>query len=114
MHDILARYTGLLVIFFSFYHYQDFFNKKNKFNSTILFIGKRTLDIYLIHYFLIPDLQFLKPILEPNNMLLIQLILASLISITIIFFCLLISNIIRTSSHLSHYLLGAKKSSSQV
>lgn len=109
VHDILARYAGLLVIFISFYHYKDFFDKKNTFNRTILFIGKRTLDIYLIHYFIIPDLQFLKPILEPSNMLLIQLVLASLISIIIIFVCLLISNIIRTSSYLGHYLLGAKK-----
>lgn len=108
VHDILVRYAGLLVIYITFYHYQDFFNKDTCFNRALLFIGRRTLDIYLIHYFLLPNLQFLKPLLEPTNMMLIQFTLATLISIIIIFLCLLISNVIRTSDYLGHYLLGAK------
>ena len=58
---------------------------------------------------LIKNLQFHKPIIALNDMLLILLTLASLISLIIIFICILISNVIRTSDFLGHYLFGAKK-----
>lgn len=108
IHDIVVRYAGLIVIYISFYHYRNVFNKETTFNKSFLFIGRRTLDIYLLHYFFIPNMQFIKPYIEPTNMILIQFLLASIISIIIIFICLLISNVIRTSDILAKYLFGAK------
>ena len=110
IHDILIRYAGVILVYMTFYHYQDCFNKETTFNKTLLLVGRRTLDIYLLHYFFIPNLSFLKEILAPSNMMLVQFTLASIISIIIIFVCLLLSNTIRISDTLGAYLLGAKKS----
>jgi uncharacterized membrane protein YcfT len=110
VHDILIRYLGVLVVFITFYHYRDNFDKKTIFNKYLLLIGQRTLDIYLLHHFLLPNLVFLKPILSSNDMLLVQLILASLIAFVVILICLLLSNVIRVSDVLGTYLLGAKRS----
>lgn len=110
IHDILIRYAGVILVYMIFYHYQDFFNKETTFNKTLLLVGRRTLDIYLLHYFFIPDLSFLKDILAPSNMMLVQFTLASIISIIIIMICLLLSSTIRISDTLGSYLLGAKKS----
>lgn len=108
IHDIIVRYSGLLVIYIFFLHYHDYFDKQTKFNNWLLFVGRRTLDIYLLHYFFLPNLQFLKPYLEPTNMMLIQLIMAITISIAIVILSLFISNIIRTSDILAKYLFGVK------
>lgn len=62
----------------------------------------------MLHYFFIPDLTILKPYIEPTNMMVIQLAISLTISSLIIGFSLFISNIIRTSNFLGHYLFGAK------
>lgn len=108
IHDIIIRYAALLIIFILFFHNRNIFDSNNKLNKGLIFIGKRTLDIYLLHYFFIPDLTFLKPYIEPTNMMVIQLAISLTISSLIIGFCLFVSNIIRTSNILGFYLFGAK------
>lgn len=108
VRDIIIRYSALFIIFTFFYHNRSFFDSNNRIKKTLLYIGKRTLDIYLLHYFFIPDLTILKPYIEPTNMMVIQLAISLTISSLIIGFSLFISNIIRTSNFLGHYLFGAK------
>ena len=76
------------------------------------YTGRRTLDIYLIHYFLIPrNLSFIT-IFTDHPMPIIEAAASTLISILIIAVCLLISNIIRLSPWLAHWLFGAKSATS--
>lgn len=109
--EFTLRYLGLFLVFSIFYHYRDFFDTDYQVTKAIRFIGRRTLDIYLIHYFLLPDLLSYKDVLlggvAPKNSV-IELLVVLLISLLIISMCLLISAIIRSSSILGHYLLGAK------
>ena len=78
--------------------------------STLNFIGTRTLDIYLLHYFfltkfLLPHANRLLAIL-PTWLLPLPILFAAFIVVTL---CLLTSYIIRLSPFLAHYLFGAKK-----
>ena len=76
----------------------------------MLIIGQRTLDIYLIHFFLLPV--FLKDLvsdsLTSNPIPIIEMIISILISFIVIGGSLLISNIIRLSPFLAHWMFGAK------
>ena len=79
-------------------------------SSILKFVGTRTLDIYLLHYFFLPE--FLLPHANcllaaiPSWLLPLPILFAALI---VVAFCLLTSHIIRLSPFLAHYLLGAKK-----
>lgn len=110
-HEFTLRFIGLLFVFSLFHNYKDYFDSESPIAHSLRFIGKRTLDIYLIHFFLIPDLGYCKYVIlgniTPQNTL-VEFLMVFLITITIILFCLLLSAIIRSSSFLGHYLLGAK------
>lgn len=108
-HDILVRYIGVLLVFCFFFTKKEYFNKDNRITKIFLFVGRRTLDIYLIHFFFLPQMKYLKEWLMPSNMLLIQFTLATLISFLVIGVSLLMSEIIRSSNFLAHYLFGVKR-----
>lgn len=103
----LVRYSGLLIVFAFFYHNAAFFNQDNKVVRCMLFIGRRTLDIYLIHFFLMP-FGIELPDYAWSHVFVVQLFVSMSISLLVIAVCLLISRIIRMSDFLGHYLLGAK------
>jgi hypothetical protein len=79
-------------------------------SSILKFVGTRTLDIYLLHYFFLPE--FLLPHANrllaaiPSWLLPFSILFAAFIVVTL---CLLTSYIIRLSPFLAHYLFGAKK-----
>lgn len=108
-HDIFIRYLGLFMVFSFFHSKRAFWEKENKLTKSFLFVGRRTLDIYLIHYFFIPNLQFMHDWIAQSDIFLIQLILATFISICIILVCLFASELIRSSNILAYYILGAKR-----
>ena len=73
------------------------------------FIGTRTLDIYLLHYFILP--RFLLPYgeqLQAYGSKLLEFFVALALALVIVAVCLLISYIIRLSPFLGHYLFGIK------
>ena len=78
--------------------------------SWLEFIGRRTLDIYLLHYFFLPE--FLLPhasriVVAVPQPWLIPLILA--VAFVVVALCLAASHVIRLSPFLAHYLFGAKR-----
>lgn len=77
--------------------------------STLRFVGTRTLDIYLLHYFFLP--RFLLSYadkLHAYDSKLIEFLVAMLLALVVVAICLLVSYIIRLSPFLGHYLFGAK------
>lgn len=105
-HDILIRYAGLLTVLIFFISKKEFFDENNKVSKTLQFIGTRTLDIYLLHYFFIPTIPYITTYIQPTNMMIIQLFLSLTISIMVISVCLICSEIIRTSDILAHWCFG--------
>ena len=77
--------------------------------STLRFVGTRTLDIYLLHYFFLPRfLQSYTDQLQVHDNKLIEFLVAMSLALVVVGICLLVSYIIRFSPFLGHYLLGAK------
>lgn len=106
VRSIFIRYSGLFVVFSFFLSKETFFSKENVFNKCIQFIGRRTLDIYLIHYFLIPQISNISFNIKGSAIL--EFCVPAIFTIVIVGMCLLISEVIRNSHFLGHYLFGVK------
>ena len=75
---------------------------------TLQYIGRRTLDVYLIHFFLIPrNLNYITVFTE-HPIPIIEATVSFIIASIIITGSLLIGNIIRLSPFLAHWVFGAK------
>lgn len=95
-------YIYLLIIFCIFYKYYN--NIRTKGGKFLGFIGERTLDIYMLHYFFIPTLPIY--IENPNGIIYITTTLS--IAILVIIFSLITGSILRTSNILASLLFGKK------
>ena len=108
-HDIIVRYLGLLTLFIFFCMKSEYFNKDSALTRCMLFVGRRTLDIYLLHFFFLPKLLFLTPYLEPTRMMLVQLSLSLIVAALVVGLCLLVSEVIRSSNILAYICFGVKR-----
>ena len=77
--------------------------------SPLQYIGTRTLDIYMLHYFFLP--RFLLPYgdqLRSYGNPLLEFLVAMALSLAVVGLCLIASYVIRLSPFLGHYLFGVK------
>ena len=107
MKGMLAL-TGLVIMFTFFRNKQAVFSRETKLGRTMQYVGRRTLDIYLIHFFLLPRSLSEFTFFSDHPMPVIEFFVSSLIAIMVIAVCLVISNIFRLSPWLAHWLFGAK------
>ena len=78
--------------------------------SPLEFVGTRTLDIYLLHYFFLPRfLMAYSTRLHAYNNSLLEFVVIMAIALIVLLISLLVSYIIRLSPFLGHYLFGAYK-----
>ncbi len=74
------------------------------------YIGTRTLDIYLLHYFFLPRfLMKYAPLLQAYDSRLLEFFVIMALSLVILVLCLITSFVIRLSPFLGHYLFGVHK-----
>jgi fucose 4-O-acetylase-like acetyltransferase len=104
----LIGFAGLLIVYNTFRVYKDSFSSDKKIGRMLQYIGKRTLDIYLLHYFLLPTLPALGNMLSKSNNFVLELVVGLFISLLVIAVCLVVSNILRTNPILAKYLFGVK------
>ena len=105
----MSRYLGMASVFIVFRSYANYFDKSNCVARTMTFVGRRTLDIYLIHFFFVPNLLAWSSEILPSDRVLFQVVVGFVLSTLIMSVCLLISQAIRSSNFLGYYLLGAKE-----
>lgn len=108
--DLFTALSGIIIVFAYFRKHAHLFSSQRSLGIALQYIGRRTLDIYLLHYFVVFSnlnqyLGNFSITKEPFSELLISIIL----SIPIIAFCLFISSVLRLSPVLAHYLFGEKK-----
>lgn len=108
LHDLIIRYVGVLMVFMIFYSVRDVFNTENRIVTSMRFVGRRTLDIYLLHFFFLPDLKFMAPLICGNDRIIIEFILYTFFSISVIAMSLSVSWIIRRSDILAYWCFGSK------
>lgn len=100
---------GLTMVFTFFRRFAHLFTRERVLGNALQYIGTRTLDIYLLHYFFLP--RFLLPFgqrLRAYDSLPLEMAVALLLALAVIAVTLLVSYVIRLSPFLAHYLFGVK------
>lgn len=106
---VAMELSSLSMMFMIFYKYRSYFSSQHRFAKALTFLGKRTLDIYLIHYFFMPeDLRLFGNYFTTHPAMVVEALFSGIITLLIIVFCLFISELLRINPFISKYLLGTK------
>lgn len=104
----VGGFSLLNLIFAVFYTRRSFWNADGRLSRILQFVGRRTLDVYMIHWFLLPRLPMLHEFLLPaSENAVIELILVGGVSVAVTGACIGVSAVLRTSPLLGHILFGA-------
>ena len=103
----LSKFILLTIVFMYFRHYHQYFTRMTWIGRSLQYIGRRTLDIYLIHFLFMPNLPGVGNFFDVNrNNFMMDITLSVLIGLVIIGFSIITSNILRISPFLRKYLFG--------
>lgn len=106
---IMFELFALLSIFVLFYKKRTYFSSSSRASKAITFIGRRTLDIYLLHYFFLPkDLSVFGHYFVNHPAPILELAFCGIVTILVVVVCLIVSEILRQSTFCRKWLLGAK------
>lgn len=111
--SMIVSYVGVLTITALFLSFRDFFNGHSRVAGYMCFVGRRTLDIYMLHYLFLPSLPLIGVYLVPDSMVLFQLIYGLGTAVIITSICLLLSSCLRTSPVLADWFFGVRASSNR-
>ena len=105
---LVAGLSGTVICFTFFRIHEQHFSQETWYGRGLQLIGRRTLDIYLIHYFVIPyDLVSMETWLQyHHNTLFVPM--ALILALWVVIISLVISSFLRVSPLLAKYLFGAK------
>ena len=103
----VARFGLLTITFMYFRHYQQYFTKYTFIGVSLQYIGRRTLDIYLLHFLFIPDLPGLGTFFNAHSHnFVIDITLSVVVGLILVGFCIITSNILRISPFFKKWLFG--------
>ncbi|MBQ0069737.1 MAG: acyltransferase family protein, partial [Bacteroidales bacterium] len=109
---IMTVYTlpiaGLLFVFGLFVRFRSLFTETSRVTRCLSYVGRRTLDIYLMHYFLIYYVPFFHDKFVAWGVASQNRLPMFLMAIVILLLCLLVSAIIRKNRFLGKLLFAAK------
>lgn len=108
----LSGICGVVLVFTFFRKYSMWFTKERFLGRCLQYVGTRTLDIYLLHFFFLPEslLLYNRQILTyDNKMLEVGVVMGE--SLIVLVACLIASSIIRLSPFMAHYLFGVRQKS---
>lgn len=104
-----AMYALLLLVVMFFRHYKAWFDYGQQTGRFLSFIGTRTLDIYLLHFLLLPKMPQVGNWLNANRPnFVLSIVLSVSVALVVIAFCLMASQLLRVSPFLQLYLFGKK------
>ena len=102
----IQSYCGVLLVFMFFEKNQNWCSKDTKIGNWLQYVGKRTLDIYLIHYFFLPSHW---SFIDGNPTL--NFFICLFMAILVLIMSIVTSNLLRCSDFLTEWLFGRKKKS---
>lgn len=107
----IARYAGLFIVFAFFVRQREYFAQGGRLSRTMQYVGRHTLDIYMLHNFFLPmQIGIVHTIVKTASQNAItQIAVEGICATAIICVCLLMSNVLRNSNFLAHYLFGVKR-----
>ena len=103
----LSRLSLLMIVLASFRHYAPSLTKAHIVGRTLQFVGRRTLDVYLLHFFFIPHLPGVGDFFRANGgNFLGEVVATTTVGVVVVAFCLLVSAALRVSPFLTKQLFG--------
>ena len=107
---MISGIVSTMLVYTFFRKSEHLFSKDRWFGKSLQFIGRRTLDIYLIHYFFLPYhcLQdFGAKLIQYDNKAM-EVVVIFTLALCVLAISLIASSIIRLNPFLAHYLFGVK------
>ena len=106
---LFSGLTGIILVYTFFRKNEVHFSNNTRIGKGLQYIGQRTLDIYLLHFFVLPyHMHNVGNWLSEHSNKSVDLLIILFLSLWIIIISILLSKIIRLSPFLGHYLLGAR------
>lgn len=103
----MARFILLTMVFMYFRHYSQYFTQRTVIGASLQYIGRRTLDIYLIHYLFLPNIPTVGTFFNQyRHNFALDTTLSVLIALIVIGFSCITSNILRVSPFFKKWLFG--------
>ena len=88
-------------------HVMQYFTQYSVMGASLQYIGRRTLDIYLIHYLFLPDLPTIGEFFDKyRHNFVLDTLATIVIALLVIGFCIITSNILRVSPFFRKWLFG--------
>lgn len=110
LYRILTAITSVVIVFAIFWKYRTLSSCQTLTGRGFCFIGRRTLDIYFLHYFLLPrQLSEVLPVFTQHPMPVLELIVSLGVALVVTAVCLLVSTVLRMSPLLAYVLFGSKE-----
>ena len=105
----LYGFLGITIIYTVFRKNEEWFATNQNISRWMQYIGRHTLDIYLLHYFFLPrNLQMIGEFFKNHPNSTIEFFIASSLALIVIGICLLVSKVLCTSPILANVLFGKK------
>jgi fucose 4-O-acetylase-like acetyltransferase len=103
----IAKFALLTIVFMYFRYFKDYFTQFTVIGRSLQYIGRRTLDIYVLHFFFIPNVPTIGTFFNTyRHNFVLDLTLSIVIALLITGFCIITSNILRVSPLFKKYLFG--------
>lgn len=103
----VAMFSLLTLVVMFFRHYESWFTDERPVGHALQYIGVRTLDVYLLHYILLPKLPQVGTWFNQNQPnFVLELAVSVAVALMVIAFCLLVSQVLRISPLFRQYLFG--------
>lgn len=99
---------GIFIVYNLFRKNTEIFSKKTKIGLFLQKIGRRTLDIYMLHYFFLSAIPYIGNYIINTSNVTLELLVVFFLSLIVILCCLLISDILRQSKYFTFFLFGVK------
>ena len=105
----LYGFLGITILYTAFRKNEKWFATNQNISRWMQYIGRHTLDIYLLHNYLLPrNLQMIGEFFKNHPNPTIELIVSCTLALIVIGVCLLVSKVLCTSPMLANILFGKK------
>lgn len=106
---LLYFVSAAIVVFLVFYRNRAYFERGGTIVRALTLIGRRTMDIYMLHYFFLPD--DLSPVgryFSEHPSVVVEAVTAAAVTVVVVAAAMAVGAALRTSDILARWLLGGK------
>lgn len=99
---------GVILVYMTFYNFREYFTSHNFIANSLSYIGKRTLPIYLLHYFLLPGVasNMILPAVYSHCGWLVLSVCLLLLTILVVSACIIVEAVFRKATPLYRLCFG--------